>query len=222
MIRTLGEVPLSRFRMAIAVFAAISFLSWWVHGNETSMPTANAKPGIAVATFAGGCLWCLQPTYDALQGVISTTPGYTGGTKPDPTDEEVLDGETGHANAIEVVFDPSKITYEKLLDIFWHNIDPLTENAQFCDHGTQYRTAIFYHDEAQKRLAKAAKAQLEAGGVLTGPIVTQITKAGTFFPVKDYRRESFDKNSAQYMFYRNGCGRDARLRQIWGAAAAID
>ncbi|MBV9566526.1 MAG: peptide-methionine (S)-S-oxide reductase MsrA [Hyphomicrobiales bacterium] len=186
------------------------------------MPSANAKPGVAVATFAGGCLWCLQPSYDALEGVISTTPGYTGGTKANPTDEEVLDGETGHAEAIEVAFDPSKITYEKLLDVFWHNIDPLTENAQFCDHGTQYRTAIFYHDEMQKRLAKSAKAQLEASGMFAGPVVTQIAKAGTFYPARDYRRESFDRNSEQYLFYRKSCGRDARLRQIWGASAAID
>lgn len=186
------------------------------------MPAANANASRSVATFAGGCLWCLQPSYDALPGVISTTPGYTGGTKPDPTDEEVLSGETGHAEAIEVVFDPSKITYEKLLDVYWHNIDPLTPNAQFCDHGTQYRSAIFYHDDVQKRLAEAAKAKLEASGALKGPIVTQITKAGMFYPAQEYRRESFNKDSAQFIFYRKECGRDARLRQLWGAAAAID
>ncbi|MBV9136754.1 MAG: peptide-methionine (S)-S-oxide reductase MsrA [Hyphomicrobiales bacterium] len=186
------------------------------------MPSANARSGIAVATFAGGCLWCLQPAYDRLEGVLTITPGYTGGTKSDPTDEEVLDGDTGHAEAIEVVFDPGKITYEKLLDIYWHNIDPLTANAQFCDHGTQYRTAIFYHDDMQRKLAKSAKAKLEASGVLSGPIVTQIAKAGAFYPAKDYRPEFFDRNSEQYAFYRSGCGRDVRLRQVWGAAAAID
>ena len=120
------------------------------------------------------------------------------------------------------VYDPGKVSYEKLLDVYWHNIDPLTRNAQFCDHGTQYRTAIFYHDDTQRRLAEAAKAKIEASGDLKGPIVTQITKAGAFYPAQDYRRELFDKNSAQYIFYRNECGRDARLRQLWGAAAAID
>ncbi len=222
MTRTLAGVPLSHFRLAAVTFIALSLLTWWVHGNEDPMPAANANASRSVATFAGGCLWCLQPSYDALPGVISTTPGYTGGTKPDPTDEEVLSGETGHAEAIEVVFDPSRITYEKLLDVYWHNIDPLTPNAQFCDHGTQYRSAIFYHDDVQKRLAEAAKAKLEASGALKGPIVTQITKAGMFYPAQEYRRESFNKDSAQFIFYRKECGRDARLRQLWGAAAAID
>jgi len=222
MTKTLEGVPVSHTRLAIMIFAGVCLFSWWMHGNEDPMPTANAKANTAVATFAGGCLWCLQPSYDGLEGVISTTPGYTGGIKPDPTDEEILDGETGHAEALEVLYDPSKITYEKLVDIYWHNIDPLTRNAQFCDHGTQYRTAIFYHDDMQKRLAEAAKAKIEASATLNGSIVTQITKASAFYPADDYRSEAFGKNSAQYVFYRKECGRDARLRQLWGAAAAID
>ena len=222
MTRTLGGVPLSHFRFAIVAFAAVSLFTWWMHGNEDPMPFANAKASNAVATFAGGCLWCLQPSYDGLDGVMATTPGYTGGTKADPTDEEVLSGETGHAQALEVLYDPNKVTYEKLLDVYWHNIDPLSRDAQFCDHGTQYRTAIFYHDDTQRRLAEATKAKLEASGALKGSVVTQITKAGAFYPARDYRREAFDKNSAQYIFYRNGCGRDARLRQLWGTAAGID
>jgi peptide-methionine (S)-S-oxide reductase len=222
MTRTLEGVPVSHSRLAIMTFVAVCLFTWWMHASEDSMPVANAKATSSVATFAGGCLWCLQPSYDALEGVISTRPGYTGGTKPNPTDEEVLSGETGHAEALEVIYDPGKISYEKLLDVYWHSIDPLTRNAQFCDHGTQYRTAIFYHDDMQRRLAEAAKAELEASGALHGPIVTQITNEGAFYPAQDYRRESFDRNSTQYNFYRNECGRDARLRQIWGAAAAID
>jgi peptide-methionine (S)-S-oxide reductase len=222
MTRTIEGVPVSHLRLAIMTFAAVCVFSWLMHGNEEPMAAANAKASTSLATFAGGCLWCLQPSYDALEGVISTTPGYTGGSKLDPTDEEVMSGETGHAEALEVVFDPSKISYEKLLDVYWHNIDPLTKNEQFCDHGTQYRTAIFYHDDGQRRLAEAAKAKLDASGTLKGPIVTQITNAGVFYPAREYRRESFNKDSAQFIFYRKECGRDARLRELWGAAAAVD
>jgi peptide-methionine (S)-S-oxide reductase len=222
MTRTLEGVPVSHLRLAIMTFAAVCLFTWWMHATEDAMPRADAKANIAVATFAGGCFWCLQPSYDGLEGVISTTPGYTGGTKSDPTDEEVLSGGTGHAEALEVAYDPNKITYEKLLDVYWHNIDPLTRDAQFCDHGTQYRTAIFYHDEAQRRLAEDAKKKLDASGILKSPVVTQIVKAGMFYPAPDYHREAFEKGSAQYAFYRNECGRDARLRQLWGAAAAID
>jgi peptide-methionine (S)-S-oxide reductase len=168
MTRTLEGVPVSHLRLAIMIFAVVCLSTWWMQGNEDPMPTADAKASSAVATFAGGCLWCLQPSYDALEGVISTTPGYTGGTKPDPTDEEVLNGETGHAEALKVAFDPSRISYEKLLDVYWHNIDPLTWNAQFCDHGTQNRTAIFYHDDMQKRLAEAAKEKARGGRHLEG------------------------------------------------------
>jgi peptide-methionine (S)-S-oxide reductase len=162
----------------------------------------------------------MQPPYDELEGVLKTTVGYTGGTKADPTYEEVSSGTTGHAEAVEVTYDPTKVTYEKLLDVFWHNIDPLTKNAQFCDHGTQYRTAIFYHDDDQRRLAETSKAKLEASGVLKGPIVTQIAKAGVFYPAEDYHQEFYTKSSVQYKFYRYNCGRDARLQQLWGAAAA--
>jgi peptide-methionine (S)-S-oxide reductase len=222
MTTTRGRVPASGLRLAILTLAAISFLAWLMHASEPSMAPANATGNTAVATFAGGCFWCMQPPYDGLEGVIKTTAGFTGGTKADPTYEEVSSGMTGHAEAVEVVYDPTKVSYEKLLDVFWHNIDPLTQNAQFCDHGTQYRTAIFYHDDGQKRFAEAAKAKLEASGVLDGPIVTQIAKAGVFYPAEDYHQELYTKGSAQYMFYRNNCGRDARLRQLWGAAAPTE
>jgi peptide-methionine (S)-S-oxide reductase len=215
-------IPLSSFRLVVAVLAAMSFLSWWMQGSEPTMPAASAKASMSIATFAGGCLWCMQPPFDELAGVLRTTPGYTGGTKTNPTDEEVLSGMTGHAEAIEVVYDPGKVSYEKLLDVFWHNIDPLTRNAQFCDHGTQYRTAIFYHDDAQRKLAEAAKSRIETSAGLQSPIVTQIVKADIFYPAEDYHRELYGKSSEQYVFYRNDCGRDARLRQVWGAAAPID
>jgi peptide-methionine (S)-S-oxide reductase len=164
----------------------------------------------------------MQPPYDGLEGVVKTTVGYTGGTKGEPTYEEVSAGTTGHAEAVEVVFDPAKVSYDKLLDIFWHNVDPLTSNAQFCDHGTQYRTAIFYHDPEQKRQAEASKSGIESSRILKGPIVTQIAPAGVFYPAEDYHQEFYTKSSVQYKFYRYNCGRDARLRQIWGAAAATD
>jgi peptide-methionine (S)-S-oxide reductase len=206
--------------LMVLALAAIPLLAWLMRPGDSMPPAKAASGNSAIATFAGGCFWCMQPPYDALEGVIKTTAGYTGGTKTDPTYEEVSSGTTGHAEAVEVVYDPAKVTYEKLLDVFWHNIDPLTKNAQFCDHGTQYRTAIFYHGDEQKQAAEASKAKIEASGVLKGPIVTQIVAAGVFYPAEDYHQEFYTKSSVQYKFYRYNCGRDARLQQIWGAAAA--
>jgi peptide-methionine (S)-S-oxide reductase len=200
--------------------AAAGLFAWLCAAAMTAAPPARAADGSAIATFAGGCFWCMQPPYDGLEGVIKTTVGYTGGTKANPSYEEVSSGSTGHAESVEVVYDPAKVSYAKLLDIFWHNIDPLTKNAQFCDHGTQYRTAIFYHDEEQKEAAEASKAKIEASGELKGPIVTQIVAAGPFYPAEDYHQEFYKKSSVQYKFYRYNCGRDARLEAIWGAAAA--
>ncbi|SEE26268.1 peptide-methionine (S)-S-oxide reductase [Rhizobiales bacterium GAS191] len=212
-----------RLRLAPAGLALLALLLWDLTPSNSSMQPAKAAAGsTAVATFAGGCFWCMQPPYDGLDGVVKTTVGYTGGTKVEPSYEEVTDGTTGHAEAVEVVYEPAKVSYEKLLDIFWHNIDPVTKNAQFCDHGTQYRTAIFYHDIEQKRLAEASKAKIETSGILKAPIVTQIVPAGVFYPAEDYHQEFYTKSSVQYKFYRYNCGRDARLRQVWGAAAATD
>ncbi|SDR52540.1 peptide-methionine (S)-S-oxide reductase [Rhizobiales bacterium GAS113] len=212
-----------RLRLAAAGLALLALLLWDLTPSNSSMQQAKAAAGsTAVATFAGGCFWCMQPPYDGLDGVVKTTVGYTGGTKVEPSYEEVTDGTTGHAEAVEVVYEPAKVSYETLLDIFWHNIDPVTKNAQFCDHGTQYRTAIFYHDIEQKRLAEASKAKIETSGILKAPIVTQIVPAGVFYPAEDYHQEFYTKSSVQYKFYRYNCGRDARLRQVWGAAAATD
>jgi peptide-methionine (S)-S-oxide reductase len=177
-----------------------------------------AAPGsgtTAKATFAGGCFWCMEPPYDELEGVISTISGYIGGTKKNPTYEEVSAGTTGHAEVVQVTYDPAKISFEKLLDVFWRNIDPLTANAQFCDSGSQYRSAIFYHDEAQKNLAQASKKRLQSR--FKQPIVTEIVRATEFYPAEDYHQDYYKKNPIRYKIYRYGCGRDERLQAVWGS-----
>ena len=171
----------------------------------------------AVATFAGGCFWCMQPPFDKTPGVISTTAGYTGGTKINPTYEEVSDGGTGHAELVQVTYDPSKVTYQQLLDIYWHNVDPLDTGGQFCDRGNQYRTAIFYHGEEQQKLAEASKQALIDSKRFDQPIATEIVAAGPFYPAEDYHQEYYKKNPVRYKFYRWNCGRDQRLTQLWGA-----
>jgi peptide-methionine (S)-S-oxide reductase len=178
---------------------------------------APAAADEAKATFAGGCFWCMQPPFEKLPGVVSTTVGYTGGTVEHPTYEQVSDGGTGHAESIQIVYDPAKIGYEKLLDVFWHNVDPLTRDAQFCDHGRQYRTAIFYHDDTQRRLAEASKEALQKR--FDRPIVTEIVAAGEFWPAEEYHQRYHEKNPVRYRFYRWNCGRDARLKDVWGAEA---
>jgi len=211
-----------KVRNATLVFAAALLLGLAAI-SQAQAPKAAAKPGAnatgyAKATFAGGCFWCMEPPYDKLDGVISTTSGYTGGQKKNPTYEEVSSGRTGHAEAVEVVYDPKKIGYEKLLEVFWRNVDPTVKDQQFCDVGSQYRTGIFYHDEEQKRLAEASKAALEKNKPFKGPIVTEITRATEFYPAEDYHQDYYLKNPVRYKFYRSGCGRDNRLKQLWGAA----
>ncbi len=174
---------------------------------------------LAKATFAGGCFWCMEPAFDKLPGVISVTPGYTGGSKKDPTYEEVSSGSTGHAESVQIVYDPSKISYSDLLTVFWHNIDPTVKDRQFCDVGNQYRSAIFYHDEEQKRLAEASKKELEESKRFKGPIYTAIVAASTFYPAEEYHRQYYKKNPTRYKFYRWNCGRDARLKELWGGSA---
>ena len=183
--------------------------------SAMSASAAAATSGHAIATFAGGCFWCMEPPYDELDGVISTTSGYTGGHKQNPTYEEVSAGTTGHTEAVQVVYDPKRIGYERLLEVFWRNIDPVTPNAQFCDHGTQYRSGIFYHDAAQRRLADESKRVLEASGRFTAPIVTEIVAAGTFYPAEEYHQDYYKKNPIRYKFYRTSCGRDRRLAELW-------
>ena len=186
-------------------------------GTANSASQNDGGAATAKATFAGGCFWCMEPPFDKLDGVISTISGYTGGKKKNPTYEEVSAGNTGHAEAVQVTYDPKKITYEKLLDVFWHNVDPLTPNRQFCDAGSQYRTVIFYHDETQKRLAEESKKALSKR--FKEPIVTEIVPASEFYPAEDYHQDYYIKNPLRYKFYRYNCGRDQRLEALWGAVA---
>ena len=180
---------------------------------------ANAQsPTIktAKATFAGGCFWCMEAPYDKLPGVIATISGYIGGSVKNPTYEQVTTGRTGHTEAVQVEYDPSKVSYEKLVEVFWANIDPTVKNAQFCDHGTQYRSGIFYHDDAQRKIAEASKARLDKTKPFKEPIVTEITRATAFYAAEDYHQDYYLKNPVRYKLYRNGCGRDARLKELWG------
>lgn len=177
------------------------------------------KGRLEKATFAGGCFWCMESPFDRLEGVISVTAGYTGGQKKNPTYEEVSAGGTGHAESVQIVYDPARIGYAKLLDVFWHNIDPTVRDRQFCDVGTQYRSAIFYHSPGQKRFAEESKRLLEKTKPFTAPIMTEIVPASEFYPAEDYHQHYYKKNPIRYKFYRQGCGRDRRLNELWGAAA---
>jgi peptide-methionine (S)-S-oxide reductase len=172
----------------------------------------------AKATFAGGCFWCMEPPFDKLDGVISTTSGYTGGRTANPTYQEVSAGTTGHAEAVEVVYDPRKVTYAQLLEVFWRNIDPTTPDRQFCDVGSQYRAAIFYRDETQRGLAEQSKQAVARR--LGRPVVTEVAPAATFYVAEEYHQDYYRKNPIRYRFYRAGCGRDQRLEQIWGKGAS--
>jgi peptide-methionine (S)-S-oxide reductase len=168
------------------------------------------------ATFAGGCFWCMEHPFDELEGVVSVTSGYTGGHKKNPTYEEVSSGTTGHTESVQILYDPAKIAYAKLLDVFWHNIDPTVQDRQFCDAGTQYRSAIFYHNEEQKRLAEESKKALEKSGRFKSPIYTEIVPASEFYPAEEYHQHYYKKNPIRYNFYRYNCGRDQRLNELWG------
>lgn len=173
---------------------------------------ASGKP-LAKATFAGGCFWCMEPPFEQLDGVIEVRSGYTGGFKKNPTYEEVSSGHTGHAEAVEILYDPAKISYAQLLDVFWRNIDPTVKDRQFCDVGRQYRSAIFYHDQEQKRLAEQSKQKLSER---FKNIYTEILPATTFYPAEEYHQDFYKKNPVRYKSYRLGCGRDTRLRELWG------
>jgi peptide-methionine (S)-S-oxide reductase len=169
------------------------------------------------ATFAAGCFWCAEEAFEKVPGVIQAVSGYTGGKVKNPSYEQVSSGRTGHAEAVQVTFDPSKVSYDKLLDTFWLNHDPTVTNRQFCDAGSQYRPEIFYHSEEQKRLAEASKAKWEKEKPFRQPLLTPITAAGEFYPAEDYHQDYYKKNPVQYRFYVTGCGRYARLDQLWGS-----
>lgn len=195
------------------IIGSLTVVSLAALAAYVSAQPSDSNRATAVATFAGGCFWCMQPPFDALDGVLSTTAGYTGGDVKDPTYQEVSSGMTGHAESVEVRYDPSVVSYETLLDVFWHNIDPLDAGGQFCDRGSQYRTAIFYHSEAQRKLAEASKRRVSEE--LHADVVTQIVPAGKFYPAEDYHQNYYKKNPLSYKFYRFTCGRDARLDELW-------
>ena len=173
----------------------------------------------ALAVFAGGCFWCMEAAFDKVDGVLATTSGYTGGTKVAPTYEQVSTGRTGHYEALQVEYDPARVGYERLLEVFWRNIDPLDAAGQFCDKGLHYRAAIFAADESQRALADASKAALEKSGKLQGRIVTEILPAGVFYPAEAYHQDYYRKNPAAYAYYRWSCGRDRRLERLWDASS---
>ena len=183
-------------------------------------PAPVAKPvpvTTAKATFAGGCFWCVEADFDKVPGVISTTSGYIGGTVANPTYEQVSNKQTGHAEAVEIVFDPQKVSYEQLLEKFWRTIDPTTKDRQFCDSGSPYRTAIFTHGPQQAAAAQASKVALDRNKPFLAPIVTTIAPAGPFYPAEGYHQDYYQKNPVRYNYYRTSCGRDARLKELWKA-----
>ena len=207
-------MPTSPTRMRRLAAGLVALLV--VSANAADKPADQT--GLAKATFAGGCFWCMQPPFDKLDGVVSTTAGYTGGHKVNPTYHEVSAGGTGHAEAVEITYDPKRIGYDKLLDVFWHNVDPTDAGGQFCDRGDQYRSEIFTHDDEQKKLAEASKAALEKSKPFKEPIATKIVPATAFYAAEDYHQEYYKKNPLRYKIYRYGCGRDKRLEQLWGKA----
>ena len=194
-----------------------AFLAWFLTVSAAAATTPEPAPSVARATFAGGCFWCMETAFEGLPGVQSVLSGYTGGAKEAPSYEEVSAGGTGHAESVQITYDPRRITYGALLDLFWHNIDPTQSSGQFCDHGTQYRSAIFYHDATQKRLAEESKRKLETTPQrFKGPIVTQIVAATRFWPAEEYHQDFYRKDPIRYESYRFGCGRDRRLVELWG------
>ena len=202
-----------------AVLRSLALVPLLLAATACGDSTVPARPKPTHAYFAGGCFWSTQSAFEGVKGIRSVVSGYTGGTEKNPSYEEVSSGLTGHYESVDVTYDPAVISYAKLLDIFWHNIDPTQANGQFCDHGRQYHTAIFTADAAQAEAAKASKRQLEAAGTLKAPIVTAILPAGPFWPAEEYHQDFARKNPEHYHAYREGCGRDRRLDEIWGKDA---
>jgi peptide-methionine (S)-S-oxide reductase len=194
--------------VALVLLLSVSLLS---ASAQTAERSTSAK-----AIFAGGCFWCMEEAFEEVPGVLSVTSGYIGGRVPNPTYDQVSAGKTGHTEAIEVLYDPARVSYSTLLEVFWHNIDPLTPNAQFCDHGSQYRAGIFYHSAEQQKLADASKQALIDSQRFKEPIVTEITMATMFYPAEEYHQDYYKKNPLRYKFYKYNCGRAQRLKELWG------
>ncbi|GAB4177814.1 MAG: peptide-methionine (S)-S-oxide reductase MsrA [Wenzhouxiangellaceae bacterium] len=194
---------MSRFWLCMGVMMAI---------------TGHAAAETRVATFGGGCFWCMEPPFDRLDGVLSTTSGYMGGELPNPSYEQVSSGTTGHVEVVQVAYDPERVDYQTLLEVYWRNIDPLNAQGQFCDIGSSYRPVIFYHDEEQQRLAEESRRALDASGRFDRPVAVTIEPAGEFWPAEDYHQDYYRKNPLRYKYYRWACGRDRKLEAIWGKA----
>lgn len=193
----------------------ITLCLFGVMANLLSGPTVQAVEP-AKAYFAGGCFWCMEEAFEPVDGVLSVVSGYMGGNVANPTYAQVSTGKTGHAESIEVTYDAARVTYRTLLDVFWRNVDPLTPNGQFCDHGNQYRSAIFYGTDEERKLAEESKAALEQSKRFDQPIVTQVVKASTFYPAEEEHQDYYKKNPIRYKYYKFGCGRAQRLESLWG------
>jgi peptide-methionine (S)-S-oxide reductase len=205
----LKEVRMRRLLLSLALILATAGLA-----VAQMAPLPKPGPGQAVAIFAGGCFWCTESDFDKVTGVVSTTSGYIGGSVKNPTYQQVSAGRTGHTEGVKIVYDPSRVSYQKLLTYYWRSIDPTVKNAQFCDHGSQYRSAIFVGNEAERKLAEATKQKVAAE--LKKPIYTEIAAASTFYPAEDYHQDFYKKSPTKYKFYRWNCGRDQRLEKLWG------
>lgn len=199
----------------LRILCTIGILTWMPFALMPSNAALDTDTK-AKAYFAGGCFWCMEEVFEQVEGVLSVASGYMGGTVSNPTYEQVSAGRTGHAEAVEVIYDPSSVSYRQLLEAFWRNVDPLTPNAQFCDHGSQYRSAVFYVTEEEKRLAEASKATIEQAKQFPAPIVTELVPATTFYMAENYHQDYYKKNPFRYKYYKYSCGRAKRLEALWG------
>jgi len=208
-------------RSALPLFPCMVFLNAVIFDPSTAQEvTSSSNPSEkAIATFAGGCFWCVESDFDRVPGVYRTISGYTGGTLANPSYKQVSSGGTGHLEAVQIFYDPNVINFEKLLDVFWHSVDPTDEHGQFCDRGESYITGIFSNSSEQKRLAEFSKLELAEAGKLEEPIVTLIKMAGPFYPAENYHQDYYQKSPIRYELYRFRCGRDRRLRELWGKEA---
>ena len=198
--------------ISVLIMAVLLIGAW----NLPSTSKAASEATLGKAYFAGGCFWCMEEAFEKVEGVLSATSGYMGGTVANPSYEDVSSGRTGHAESVEVVYDPAKVSYQKLLDAFWRNVDPITPNAQFCDHGSQYRSAIFFQTDEEKRASDTSKQAIEQSKRFTEPIVTQIVMASRFYSAEEYHQDFYKKNPVRYKFYKYSCGRAQRLEELWG------
>ena len=204
-----------RRHTALSILIVAIFLIGAWNVQTTSQAVADAN--FSKAYFAGGCFWCMEEAFEKVEGVLSATSGYMGGTVANPSYEEVSAGRTRHAESVEVVYDPARVSYQKLLDAFWHNVDPITPDAQFCDHGSQYRSVIFFQTDEEKRASDTSKQAIEQSKRFKEPIVTQIVMASQFYPAEEYHQDFYKKNPVRYKFYKYNCGRNKRLEELWGS-----